>query len=170
MALLHSDERPGRSAFDSQKSSSNTMDKRGKILRIHPEKDGTYTIPEGNLFPQDTTEGLPEIYVMGARNPFTVAINQDKGWLYWGDVGPDGNVTSERGPTAHDEINFATRPGNYGWPYFNANNLAYADYDFETGELGPRFDPSAPRNTSVNNTGAVEFASGGACHGVLYFR
>lgn len=149
------DERPGRSAFDSQKSSSNTMDKRGKILRIHPEKDGTYTIPEGNLFPQDTTEGLPEIYIMGARNPFTVAINQDKGWLYWGDVGPDGNVTSERGPTAHDEINFATRPGNYGWPYFNANNLAYADYDFETGELGPRFDPSAPNNTSVNNTGAV---------------
>ncbi|MEQ8581500.1 MAG: PQQ-dependent sugar dehydrogenase [Marinoscillum sp.] len=150
------DERPGRSAFDSQKSSSNTMDKRGKILRIHPEKDGTYTIPDGNLFPKDAAEGLPEIYIMGARNPFTIAINGDKGWLYWGDVGPDGNVTSDRGPTAHDEINFAARPGNYGWPYFNANNLAYADYDFETGALGPRFDPTSPKNTSINNSGAVD--------------
>ncbi len=150
------DERPGRSAFDSQKSSSNTNDRRGKILRIHPEKDGSYTIPDGNLFAKDGSEGLPEIYVMGARNPFTMAYNLDKDWLYWGDVGPDGNVTSERGPTAHDEINFAARPGNYGWPYFNANNLAYADYNFETGELGPRFDPKHPQNTSVNNTGAVD--------------
>ncbi len=150
------DERPGRSPFDSQKSSANSNDHRGKILRIHPEKDGSYTIPEGNLFPKDGSKGLPEIYVMGARNPFTMAYNLDKNWLYWGDVGPDGNVTAERGPTAHDEINFAAKPGNYGWPYFNANNLAYADYNFETEELGPRFDPLNPKNTSVNNTGIVD--------------
>ncbi|MEQ8471383.1 MAG: PQQ-dependent sugar dehydrogenase [Marinoscillum sp.] len=150
------DERPGRSPFDSQKSSSNSNDSRGKILRIHPEKDGSYTIPDGNLFSKDGKEGMPEIYVMGARNPFTMAFNLDKNWLYWGDVGPDGNVTSERGPTAHDEVNFAKEPGNYGWPYFNANNLAYADYDFETGALGPIFDPENPKNTSVNNTGAVD--------------
>ncbi len=150
------DERPGRSPFDSQKSSSNSNDKRGKVLRIHPEKDGSYTIPDGNLFPKDGSQGLPEIYVMGARNPFTMAYNLDRDWLYWGDVGPDGNVTSERGPSAHDEINFAKAPGNYGWPYFNANNLAYADYDFETLELGPRFDPAHPKNTSVNNTGIVD--------------
>lgn len=150
------DERPGRSPFDSQKSSSNSNDKRGKVLRIHPEKDGSYTIPDGNLFPKDGSQGLPEIYVMGARNPFTMAYNLDRDWLYWGDVGPDGNVTSERGPSAHDEINFASEPGNYGWPYFNANNLAYADYDFETGKLGPRFDPAHPKNTSVNNTGIVD--------------
>ncbi len=150
------DERPGRSAFDSQKSSPNSNDKRGKILRIHPEKDGSYTIPDGNLFPADGSEGLPEIYVMGARNPFTMAYNLDNNWLYWGDVGPDGNVTSERGPSAHDEINFANQPGNYGWPYFNANNLAYADYDFATGQLGAQFDPLHPQNTSVNNTGMVD--------------
>ncbi|HCX22793.1 MAG: PKD domain-containing protein [Flammeovirgaceae bacterium] len=150
------DERPGRSPWDSQKSSSNSNDKRGKVLRIHPEMDGSYTIPDGNLFPKDGSQGLPEVYVMGARNPFTMAYNLDKDWLYWGDVGPDGNVTSERGPSAHDEINFAKAPGNYGWPYFNANNLAYADYDFETLELGPRFDPAHPKNTSVNNTGIVD--------------
>src|SRR5690606_6255736 len=40
-----SDEQPGRSAFDAQKSSSNTNDLRGKILRIIVREDGTYEIP-----------------------------------------------------------------------------------------------------------------------------
>ncbi|MCV9388822.1 PQQ-dependent sugar dehydrogenase [Reichenbachiella ulvae] len=161
------DERSGRSPWDAQKSSSNTHDLRGKILRIHPEEDGSYTIPDGNLFAKDGSEGLPEIYVMGARNPFTLAINKRRNWLFWGDVGPDGNVTSERGPSAHDEINMAKKSGNYGWPYFNADNKAYADYDFETGELGPRFDPKNPVNTSVNNTGAKELPP--AVPALLYY-
>lgn len=148
------DERPGRSPFDAQKSSGNTHDLRGKVLRIHPEKDGSYTIPDGNLFAKDGSEGRPEIYTMGARNPFTIAIRKDKDWLYWGDVGPDGNETSARGPSAHDEINFAKAPGNFGWPYFNANNIPYADFDFETREIGPLFDPVHPVNTSINNTGS----------------
>lgn len=161
------DERPGRSAWDSQKSSSNTLDLRGKILRIHPEADGSYTIPDGNLFAKDGSEGRPEIYVMGARNPFTLGMNKKKNWLFWGDVGPDGNVTSERGPAAHDEINIAKAPGNYGWPYFNADNKAYADYDFETGDLGAKFDPQHPVNTSVNNTGAKDLPP--AVPAMLYY-
>src|SRR6266576_6551194 len=36
------DERPGRLPWDAQKSSANTNDLRGKIIRIHPEPDGTY--------------------------------------------------------------------------------------------------------------------------------
>ena len=39
------DERPGRSPWDAQKGSANTNDLRGKVVRIHPEADGTYTIP-----------------------------------------------------------------------------------------------------------------------------
>lgn len=45
------DERPGRAPWDAQKSAANTNDLRGKILRIKPEDDGTYSIPENNLFP-----------------------------------------------------------------------------------------------------------------------
>ncbi|WP_353709093.1 PQQ-dependent sugar dehydrogenase [Cellulosimicrobium sp. ES-005] len=45
------DERPGRRAYDAQATSANTDDLRGKILRITPQDDGTYTVPEGNLFP-----------------------------------------------------------------------------------------------------------------------
>ncbi len=46
------DERAGRSPWDAQKSSSNTNDLRGKIIRVRPTADGSYTIPEGNLFPK----------------------------------------------------------------------------------------------------------------------
>ena len=54
------DERPGRQNYDTQRTSTNTMDLRGKILRIHPEDDGTYTIPDGNLFAKSDTLALPE--------------------------------------------------------------------------------------------------------------
>ncbi|HYG39577.1 MAG TPA: PQQ-dependent sugar dehydrogenase [Cytophagales bacterium] len=149
------DERPGRAPFDAQKSSGNTHDLRGKILRIHPEPDGTYTIPAGNLFPKDGSKGKPEIYVMGARNPFRFTVDDETGYLYWGDVGPDGGAASERGPQSYDEFNQAKKPGNYGWPYFVADNKAYADFDFETNKIGERFNPERPENHSPNNTGSI---------------
>ena len=148
------DERVGRAPFDAQKSSGNTHDLRGKILRIHPEADGTYTIPEGNLFPRDGSQGKPEIYVMGTRNAFRFTVDDHNGFVYWGDVGPDGGVTNERGPESHDEFNQARKPGNYGWPYFVADNKAYADFDFATNKVGAKFNPDEPENNSPNNTGA----------------
>jgi cytochrome c len=148
------DERPGRAPFDAQKSSGNTHDLRGKILRIHPEADGSYTIPDGNLFPKDGSRGKPEIYVMGTRNAFRFTIDDHNGIVYWGDVGPDGGVTNERGPQSHDEFNQARKPGNYGWPYFVADNKAYADFDFATNKIGPKFNPDEPQNLSPNNTGS----------------
>src|SRR5690606_4571987 len=51
-------------------------------------KDGTFSIPEGNLFPADGSAGRPEIYVMGCRNPYRIAVDPHTGYLYWGDVGP----------------------------------------------------------------------------------
>lgn len=147
------DERPGRAPFDSQKSSGNTHDLRGKILRVHVEADGTYTIPDGNLFAKDGSQGRPEIYVMGARNPYRIWVDK-RGFLYWGDVGPDGGISNERGPKSQDEWNQARKPGNYGWPYFVGNNKAYADFDFATNKIGPLFDPARPVNESPNNAGA----------------
>lgn len=148
------DERPGRAPFDAQKSSGNTHDLRGKILRIHPEPDGSYTIPDGNLFAKDGSQGKPEIYVMGTRNAFRFTVDDRNGIVYWGDVGPDGGITNERGPQSHDEFNQARKAGNYGWPYFVADNKAYADFDFATNTIGPKFNPDEPENNSPNNTGA----------------
>lgn len=149
-----SDERKGRSPFDAQKSSANTNDLRGKILRIHPEPDGTYTIPDGNLFPKGQEGTRPEIYVMGCRNPYRISVDQRTGWVYWGEVGPDaGGNDSIRGPRGYDEVNQAKQPGFFGWPYFVGNNYAYARYDFAAGKTKGWNDPLHPVNESPNNTG-----------------
>ncbi|HEX8060000.1 MAG TPA: ThuA domain-containing protein [Cyclobacteriaceae bacterium] len=151
------DERKGRSPFDAQKSSANTNDLRGKILRIHPEPDGTYTIPEGNLFPKGTEKTRPEIYVMGNRNPYRISVDQKTGFLYWGEVGPDaGNDSPERGPRGYDELNQAQKAGYFGWPLFVGGNFPYAKYDFAAKNAGAKHDPAHPVNTSPNNTGLTE--------------
>lgn len=148
------DERPGRAPFDAQKSSANPNDLRGKILRIHPEPDGTYTIPDGNLFGKDEEGTRPEIYVMGCRNPYRISVDSRTGYLYWGEVGPDaGNDSNERGPRGYDEVNQARQAGNFGWPLFVGGNFAYAKYDFSARTAGPRHNPEGPVNSSPNNTG-----------------
>lgn len=149
------DERTGRPAnVDAQKTSGNSNDLRGSIIRITPQADGTYTIPKGNLFPVGTPNTRPEIYVKGNRNPFRIGIDQRNGNLFWGEVGPDASVDSlKRGPKGHDEFNLATKPGYFGWPYFVGNNKPYWKYDFEKQESLFEFDPAAPKNTSPNNTG-----------------
>jgi cytochrome c len=151
------DEREGRSPWDAQKSSANTNDLRGKILRIKPELDGTYSIPEGNLFPPGTPNTRPEIYVMGCRNPYRISIDEETGFLYWGDVGPDaGKPDSIRGPEGHDEINQARNPGFWGWPYSRGNNKMYGEYDFEKEASDDNYNPEKPINNSPNNTGLRE--------------
>lgn len=151
------DERAGRMPWDAQKSSANTNDLRGKILRIHPEPNGSYTIPAGNLFPPGTPQTRPEIYTMGHRNPYRIAVDPHTGVLYWGDVGPDASVDSvDRGPAGYDEIGRATKAGNYGWPHFVGDNKAYRDIDYATMRIGPPFDPAHPRNDSPNNTGLTD--------------
>ncbi|TDQ18480.1 cytochrome c [Algoriphagus boseongensis] len=149
------DERAGRPGnVDAQKTSGNTNDLRGSIIRITPTAEGGYTIPEGNLFPQGTPNTRPEIYVKGNRNPFRIAVDQRNGNLFWGEVGPDASVDSMgRGPKGHDEFNLATKPGYFGWPYFVGNNKPYWKFDFEKGESLFEFDPKAPKNTSPNSTG-----------------
>ncbi|GAB3716430.1 hypothetical protein GCM10027592_57720 [Spirosoma flavus] len=148
------DERPGRELFNAQRTAANTADLRGKILRIHPEPNGTYTIPKGNLFPKGTVKTRPEIYSMGHRQPWRLSMDTQTGWLYEGEVGPDASVDSiNRGPMAYDEFNQIRKPGNYGWPYFGGNNRPYYQYDFATGKTGEPFDPAKPINPSRLNTG-----------------
>lgn len=152
-----SDEREGRSPFDAQKSSGNTNDLRGKILRIHPEADGSYSIPEGNLFPKGEEKTRPEIYVMGNRNPYRISIDQRTNYLYWGEVGPDAGENDEaRGPRGYDEVNQAKKAGYFGWPYFVGKNYAYAKYDFANSKALAPWDPAKPLNESPNNTGKRE--------------
>jgi glucose/arabinose dehydrogenase/type 1 glutamine amidotransferase/cytochrome c551/c552 len=149
---------PGREQYDARRSSGNTNDLRGKILRIKVNKDATYEIPEGNLFPKNSEKARGEIYVMGNRNPYRISVDQKNSTLYWGEVGPDANndSLSTRGPRGYDEVNQAQEPGFFGWPLFVGNNYAYRDYDYATGKSGDAFDPKKPVNDSKNNTGLRE--------------
>lgn len=151
------DDRSGRRGFDAARTAGNTADLRGKILRIHPEPDGGYTIPTGNLFPPGTAKTQPEIFVMGDRNAFRISIDRTTGTLYWGEVGPDAQGPKpERGPAGFDEFNRTRNAGNFGWPFVIANNKAYRSYDFATKTSGDSFDPDHVRNASANNTGLKE--------------
>jgi cytochrome c len=148
------DNRPGLEQYDARRSSGNSNDLRGKILRIRVMPDGSYEIPEGNLFSPGTPKTRPEIYVMGNRNPYRISIDRKSNFLYWGEVGPDANADSpERGPRGYDEVNQARKAGFFGWPFFVGNNYAYRQYDYKTGSSGNYFDPEKPVNNSENNTG-----------------
>lgn len=151
----HTDERPGRSSWDAQRGASNTNSLEGKILRIYPEPDGSYSIPHGNLFPLTTPITLPEIYTMGHRNPWRVSIDRATGYVYWGEFGPDGREDTDQAPKGYDEFNQARGPGFFGWPYF-VGDAAYPIMDYETNILGKMKNPKNPTNLSPNNTGMVE--------------
>ena len=149
------DEREGRNpAFDAQRTSANTNDLRGKILRIKPGKRGGYTIPAGNLFRPGRQNTRPEIYVMGLRNPFRIEIHPRTDALWVADYSPDARTPDpERGPEGKGKWMQIEQPGNFGWPYCATAELPYVDYDFETETSGEPFNCAAPVNDSVHNTG-----------------
>lgn len=146
------DRRPGHKISDAMRTAANSRDLRGKILRIQPQPDGSYSVPKDNLFP-DGKDGRPEIYAMGCRNPFRVTVDDQTDAVYWGDVGPNIQVDLGIGPNGYDEVNRATAAGNFGWPMFNGPNEAFRLFDFETRKPGPLFDVKKPVNDSPNNTG-----------------
>lgn len=151
------DNRKDLHQYDSRRSAGNTNDLRGKVLRIKVNADGTYSIPEGNLFPKNDPKSKPEIYVMGSRNPYRISVDQKTGFLYWGDVGPDATKDDDsRGPMGYDEINQARKAGFFGWPFFIGNNYPYRAYDYTNGKSGELFKADTPINNSPNNTGLIQ--------------
>ncbi|WP_433633070.1 plastocyanin/azurin family copper-binding protein [Halomicrococcus sp. NG-SE-24] len=155
--------RPGPVA-DAQRSSGNTADKRGKVHRIILNEDGSYDIPNGNLkeiWEAETGESysdeefLPEIYVMGMRNPFTISVDEHTGHLWTAHYGNDAGGHSVLGMPGFGSYHLWSEPGNTGYPWFRAY-YPYRDYDFETDEVGQPFWPDNLRNNSVNNTGITD--------------
>jgi glucose/arabinose dehydrogenase/plastocyanin len=146
---------------DSEATTQNTNSLLGKVLRVHPEPDGTYSIPKGNMFAPGTPNTLPEIFTMGHRNAFHVKVDDLTGQVLEGDVGPDGRDDDPvRGPKGYDEFNLLTGPANYGWPYCIGPNLPYNDIDSVTGSgSGKPFDCTKLVNRSASNTGLKELGA-----------
>ena len=150
----------GVSFQDARRTAGNSNDLNGKILRIHPEADGTATIPNGNLFPEANDPGnktRPEIYVMGVRNIARLAIDPETNWLTAGWVGPDASSPSpELGPAKYETATIITSAGNQGWPYCMGNKQPYRDRSSsDAAVLTGWYDCDNPINTSPRNTGLV---------------
>lgn len=155
---------------DNQATVTNTMDWRGKIFRIHPDdSEKGYSIPPGNyrdvylelggvwVAGEDTSRILPEIYTLGHRNPFSLHVDKETGWLVYGDVGPD-NVSQahSRGPVGNDEFNLVRGPGFYGWPYFVGPNRGYAMWNPAASDYSlPAQNPDSVYNNSPLNAGVA---------------
>ena len=152
--------------WDARATSANTNDLRGKLLRIHPEPDGSYTVPAGNLVDSDWAQALspadlekvrPEIYAMGFRNPFRFFVDPVTGDIGLADYSPDNNsdAPATRGPAGIAEWNWITEPGFYGWPLCMGANEPFRDVDYLTSPatVGDFFDCDAPINDSIHNTG-----------------
>jgi glucose/arabinose dehydrogenase/PKD repeat protein len=149
------DDRPGRNpAFDARRTSGNTDDLRGKLLRIRVKPGGGYTVPRGNLFRPGTRKTKPEIYAMGLRNPFRFAVDRVSDNVYMADYSPDAQVANPaRGPAGQGRWMIIKRPANYGWPFCVSPDIPYVDYDFATQTSGRPFNCQAPVNDSALNTG-----------------
>jgi hypothetical protein len=151
----------GLSFQDARRTSGNTNDLNGKILRIHPEADGTYTIPQGNLFTGKEEGGgktRPEIYVMGVRNIARIAYDKVNDWLTAAWVGPDAGAPSpELGPAKYETATIITSAGNQGWPYCMGNKQPYRDRsNTDANVLTGWYDCDNLKNTSPRNTGLVD--------------
>lgn len=82
-------------------------DPQGSVLRITPQDDGTYTVPEGNLFEAGTPGARPEIYATGLRAPYRFTVDPGSGTLLAAGTGADGAVEYVR----------ITEAGRVGRPY-----------------------------------------------------
>jgi plastocyanin len=120
--------------WDARKTSANSADLRGKVLRIHPLDDipadaepgtgTTYSIPAGNMFAPGTAQTRPEIYAMGFRQPFTVQTDPARpGHVVVGEYCHDNSANgAQRAPAGVCEWNLLDKPGFMGWPFCVGNN------------------------------------------------
>ena len=102
----------------------------GTILRLDLDGGDPYAIPETNPF-ADGSEGAPEVWAWGMRNPWRFSFDGTNLWV--GDVG--------QGEWEEIDLLDATRPGsNAGWPLLEGTHCFRVDpCDFD-GLIGPVFE------------------------------
>ena len=167
---------------DARKTSANTGDLRGKILRIKPLDEipagttpgvgGTYSAPAGNMFAgDDDARTRPEIYAMGFRQPFTVHADPTKpNTIGVGEYCHDNAANqADRAPAGTCEWNLIDKPAFFGWPFcvgdntpartttrwdYTTNSSTGAKYDCSLNSMPSdiRYDPPGGGNDSSEPT------------------
>jgi PKD repeat protein len=157
-----------RPTGDDRRSTLNSNDLRGKILRVKVKdtiaaadqnkadlgSGGAYTIPSGNLFPlvggQPQARTRPEVYAMGFRNPFRLQVDEND-VAYVTDYSPDAQTPARsRGPSGTGRMEIVRKPSNYGYPLCYTSKVGYYRWNFRefapgTTTVGtPLDDPPQP--------------------------
>jgi glucose/arabinose dehydrogenase len=99
----------GGSAGDPQGNGQSIRTLLGAILRIDPDLQGGYSIPQNNPF--TSGEGLPEIWHYGLRNPWRFSFDSATGDMYIADVGQN----------QIEEIDYVEGNAggvNFGWSFY----------------------------------------------------
>ena len=91
----------------------------GSIIRINI--DGS--IPKDNPTRVNKPKWLPEIYLIGVRNPQGMAISPKNGKIYF----------SQHGPRGGDNIGVVKKGSNYGW-----KNVAWGGTEYYGGRIGTK--------------------------------
>jgi PKD repeat protein len=138
-----------RPTGDDRRSTLNTNDLRGKIIRIKVKdtdiaaadankadygSGGAYTIPAGNLYPLVNGQPQPktraEVHSMGFRNPFRIQVDEND-VAYISDYSPDAsNPARSRGPSGVGRFEIVRKPSNYGYPICYSSKLGYYKWNF----------------------------------------
>jgi glucose/arabinose dehydrogenase len=166
------DERPGREAFNAQRTSQNPADFRGKVLRFMPDgsvPDGSQPGIAPNPHVDDPTYN-PYVYAMGFRSNYRISVDPRSGTVYVGNVGPDaGSPNATRGPQGYDELDVVPPGGgtNHGWPYCIGPNIPYLDYDFQSATSGDAFscEGMTPPAVYYTNAGQAQWPQVGTSGG-----
>jgi glucose/arabinose dehydrogenase len=113
----------------------------GKVLRIHIEADGSYTIPADNPFVGSDTN-KQEIWAYGLRNPFRASFDRKSGDMFVGDVGEtlreEVDVNSHTNPSGGQNFGWRVREGSIQNPRYDEDppppNAVdpVIDYDHDT--------------------------------------
>ena len=153
-------------AFDARRTSGNTNDLRGKLLRIRlmdedaieddhdPGRGRSYRIPAGNMFGRNQALTRPEIYAMGFRNPFRFAVDRVAATSISAIIRRMRRWRTRRVGRRVGRW-MMVRGGELWLAVLHDAGPAVRDYDFtpDAPQSGDEFNCFGPTNDSRNNTG-----------------
>lgn len=137
----------------------------GKLLRIDPLTGQGLT--DNPFYSGDPNSNRSKVWSYGFRNPFRFTIQPGTGNIYVGDVGWN----------TWEEIDVATKGGNFGWPYYEGvpqnagySNLPQAQSFYASGQ--PVVRPLLTRNhnpaLNPDNLGSTALIMGTFYTGNVY--
>ncbi len=132
----------GGSARDPLGAGQNPDELLGTLLRLDVSEGSGYTIPADNPFISGT-DGAPEVWAWGLRNPWRFSFDRLTGDLYIADVGE----------SQFEEVNFqpaASSGGeNYGWSVMEASTCLQSQSCDQSGMVLPFFEYPHSQGCSV---------------------